>query len=195
MHEPRDILRGSRRAQDRRLHALCVRERGRWAHAGVRLRATCPKGTIVWSIQQDHVRPDLFFLGTEFGLYWTPNGGRNWHELGGGVPTIAFRDLKIHRRDSDLVGATFGRGFYVLDDYTPLRALAAGGLDSGDALFPVRDAWWYVPYRRRAGARASRARERRLHGPEPAVRRALHLLPEGSADDRAGGAPRGARSR
>ncbi len=111
-----------------------------------------PDGTIAWSIQQDHVRPDLLFLGTEHGVYWTPDGGRRWHELSGGVPTISFRDLKIQRRDDDLVGATFGRGFYILDDYSPLRAIAAGalgpngalGLDGG--LFPVRDAWWFVPY-------------------------------------------------
>ena len=104
-----------------------------------------PKGTIVWAFQQDHVRPDLLFLGTEYGIYWTPNGGRNWHKLSGGVPTIAFRDLKIHRRDSDLVGATFGRGFYVLDDLTPLRAIAAGALASEGQILPVRDAWWFVP--------------------------------------------------
>lgn len=105
-----------------------------------------PKGTIVWSIQQDHVRPDLLFVGTEFGIYWTPNGGRNWHKLGGGVPTISFRDLKIQRRDNDLVGATFGRGFYILDDYSPLREIAAGALTSEATLFPIRAAWWYVPY-------------------------------------------------
>jgi photosystem II stability/assembly factor-like uncharacterized protein len=105
-----------------------------------------PKGTIVWSIQQDHVRPDLLFLATETGIYWTPNGGTNWHRLNGGVPTISFRDLKIQRRDNDLVGASFGRGFYVLDDYSPLREIAAGALVSDAALFPVRDAWWYVPY-------------------------------------------------
>lgn len=105
-----------------------------------------PKGTIAWAIQQDHVQPDLLFLATEFGLYWTPNGGRNWHELTGGVPTTPFRDLKIHRRDNDLVGATFGRGFYVLDDYTPLREMSAGALANDAVLFPVRDAWWYVPY-------------------------------------------------
>ena len=105
-----------------------------------------PKGTIVWSVQQDHVRPDLLFAGTEFGIYWTPNGGVNWHKLGGGLPTISFRDLKIHRRDNDLVGASFGRGIHVLDDYSPLRALAESGTTSGAALFPIRDAWWYVPY-------------------------------------------------
>jgi len=104
-----------------------------------------PKGTIVWAFQQDHVRPNLMFLGTEFGIYWSPNGGTNWHKLSGGVPTISFRDLKLHRRDNDLVGATFGRGFYVLDDYSPLREIAAGALATEGGVFPVRDAWWFVP--------------------------------------------------
>ncbi|MFQ5705378.1 MAG: glycosyl hydrolase [Gemmatimonadales bacterium] len=104
-----------------------------------------PVGTIVWALQQDHVDPDLLFLGTEFGLYFTPNRGSNWFELGGGVPTVAFRDIKLQRRDQDLVGATFGRGFYVLDDYSPLREIAAGVLQAKATLFPVRDAWWYVP--------------------------------------------------
>jgi photosystem II stability/assembly factor-like uncharacterized protein len=104
-----------------------------------------PAGTIVWSVQQDHVDPDLIFLGTEYGIYFTPNGGTNWHMLKGGAPTISFRDIKIHRRDEDLVGATFGRGFYVLDDYTPLRGIAGGELEGEGTLFPVRDAWWYIP--------------------------------------------------
>jgi len=104
-----------------------------------------PGNTIVWALQQDRARPDLFFIGTEFGLYWSPNHGGNWYELSGGVPTIPFRDVKLQRRDHDLVGASFGRGFYVLDDYTPLRAIAAGDLTKEAVLFPVRDAWWYVP--------------------------------------------------
>jgi hypothetical protein len=107
-----------------------------------------PEGTTVWAIQQDHVEPDLLFLGTEFGLYFSPDRGGHWIELSGGVPTISFRDLELQRRDDDLVGATFGRGFYVLDDYSPLRAMAAGALAAGNddaTLFPVRDAWWYVP--------------------------------------------------
>jgi hypothetical protein len=103
-----------------------------------------PDGTIAWAVQQDHMNPALLFLGTEFGLYFTTNGGTNWHRLHG-APTIAFRDVKIHRRDADVVGATFGRGFYVLDDYAPLRAMTDSTLTSGSALFPVRDAWWYIP--------------------------------------------------
>ena len=104
-----------------------------------------PAGGIVWGIEQDHVDPDLLFAGTEFGLFFTPDHGVRWVELSGGVPTIAFRDIEIQRRENDLVGATFGRGFYVLDDYSALRDIAAGALEQNAALFPVRDAWWYVP--------------------------------------------------
>ena len=103
-----------------------------------------PDGTIVWAIQQDHENKDLLFLGTEFGVYFTLNGGTNWHKLGG-APTIAFRDIKLQRRDNDLVGATFGRGFYVLDDYSALRSMSAQGFGNGASLFPIRNAWWYIP--------------------------------------------------
>lgn len=103
-----------------------------------------PHGEILWAIQQDHVNPDLLFLAAETGIYVTLNRGENWHKLAGS-PTIAFRDIKIQRRDSDLVGATFGRGFYVLDDYAPLRDLSPETFESAGAIFPVRDAWWYVP--------------------------------------------------
>jgi hypothetical protein len=103
-----------------------------------------PEGTIAWAIQQDHLNRDLLFLGTEFGVYFTLNGGENWHKLSG-APTIAFRDIKLQRRDNDLVGATFGRGFYILDDYSALRSMAQTGFGDKPELFPVRDAWWYIP--------------------------------------------------
>lgn len=103
-----------------------------------------PAETIVWAIQQDHVNPDLLFIGTEFGLYFSVNGGTNWTKLSG-APTISFRDIEIHRRDNDVVGATFGRGFYVLDDYRPLRTIGTGAIASGSTVFPVQDAWWYIP--------------------------------------------------
>jgi len=103
-----------------------------------------PDGTIVWAIQQDHEDPDLLFLGAEFGLHVSWNGGTNWVKLKG-APTISFRDVKVQRRDDDLVGATFGRGFYVLDDYSSLRTMAAAVRSGDSVLFPLRDAWWYVP--------------------------------------------------
>lgn len=104
-----------------------------------------PKDTIIWALKQDHVDENLLFIGTEFGMYFSPNKGDNWIKLSAGVPTISFRDIEIHERDNDLVGATFGRGFYVLDDYSPLRELSRTLKDQNNALFPVRDAWWYVP--------------------------------------------------
>jgi photosystem II stability/assembly factor-like uncharacterized protein len=103
------------------------------------------EGEIVWALEQDHVVPSLLFLGAERGLYVSFDRGKAWVRLAGGVPTISFRDVVLQRRDNDVVGATFGRGIYVLDDYTPLRAIATGALDREAVLFPVRDAWWYVP--------------------------------------------------
>ena len=103
-----------------------------------------PPATIAWAIQQDDELPELLFLAAEWGLYFSPNGGENWHRLQG-APTIAFRDLDLQRRDDDLVGATFGRGFYVLDDYSPLREISRGALEEEGGVWPVRDAWWYVP--------------------------------------------------
>ena len=104
-----------------------------------------PDETIVWAVQQDHVDPNLLVIAAEWGIYFSPNGGTNWHKLAGS-PTIAFRDVKLHRRDNDIIGATFGRGFYILDDYSPLREIASGALDGPGGVAPVRDAWWYVPY-------------------------------------------------
>jgi len=104
-----------------------------------------PKKTIVWAIKQDHKDANLLFLGTEFGLYFSYNKGKNWVKLSGGVPTIPFRDIELHQRDDDLVGATFGRGFYILDDYAALRNISTAVKTASNTLFPVRDAWWYIP--------------------------------------------------
>jgi len=104
-----------------------------------------PETTIVWVLKQDHEDENLLFIGTEYGLYFSYNKGTNWLKLNGGVPTIPFRDIELHARDNDIVGATFGRGFYVLDDYSSLRSLNKVVQSKSNAIFPVRDAWWYVP--------------------------------------------------
>lgn len=103
-----------------------------------------PDTHLVWRLVQDHVDKNLMFAGTEFGLFFTPDGGKKWIELNGGIPTISFRDLAIQRRENDLVGASFGRGFYVLDDYSALRNLSEKALEQDAILFPVRKAWWYI---------------------------------------------------
>jgi hypothetical protein len=102
-----------------------------------------PERTLVWRMVQDHVKPELMFAGTEFGVYATINGGENWNKLAG-TPTISFRDLAIQKRENDLVGATFGRGFYVFDDYSFLRDVNAEQLEKEATLFPLRKAWWYI---------------------------------------------------
>jgi len=82
-----------------------------------------PNRGTVYSLVEDPINPDLLFAGTEFGLFFTLNGGENWAQLKGGLPTIAVKDIAIQERENDLVLATFGRGFYVLDNYSPLREL------------------------------------------------------------------------
>lgn len=95
-------------------------------------------------IQQDHVDPDLFFVGTEFGVFFSPDEGASWVQLKGGVPTIAVNDLAIQRREDDLVLGTFGRGFYVLDDYSPLRDIDETQLEAETLLFAPREAKAYI---------------------------------------------------
>ncbi len=104
-----------------------------------------PEKHLVWRLVQDHVDKDLMFLGTEFGLFVTVNAGKNWIELNGGMPTISLRDLAIQRRENDLVAASFGRGFFVLDDYSSLRDISSSTVNQEAQLFKPRKAWWYIP--------------------------------------------------
>lgn len=102
-----------------------------------------PDRHLVWRMVQDHVDPDLLFAATEFGVFFSVNGGEAWNELPG-TPTISFRDIVIHRDREDVVAASFGRGIFVLDDYTPLRE-GAEGLAGEATLFDTRPALWYRP--------------------------------------------------
>ena len=111
------------------------------------ITSNIPERHVVWRLVQDHVNPDLMFAATEFGIFFTVDGGGAWTKLSGGVPNIAFRDLAIQQRENDLVGASFGRSIYILDDYSALRQVSANVLRSGNVLFPVRRAHWYLPKR------------------------------------------------
>ncbi|HSC28381.1 MAG TPA: hypothetical protein VLD67_13965 [Vicinamibacterales bacterium] len=97
----------------------------------------------VWSIIQDHENGNLLFAGTEFGLFVSVDGGARWVMLRGGMPLAQVRDMTVQRRENDLVLATFGRGFYVLDDYSPLREIAPETLAEDARLFPLRDAYLF----------------------------------------------------
>ncbi|MGC6430052.1 MAG: WD40/YVTN/BNR-like repeat-containing protein [Jejuia sp.] len=103
-----------------------------------------PKNTLVWRIVQDHVDPNLMFLATEYGIYVSLDQGGKWTKFSQGLPTISFRDLAIQKRENDLVAASFGRGFYILDDYSPLRNLSEDSF-SKTTLFKPRKALQYKP--------------------------------------------------
>ena len=103
-----------------------------------------PDRTLVWRMVQDPVKKNLLFAATEFGIYTSLNGGTSWQKLGG-APTISFRDLTIQKRENDLVAASFGRGFFVLDDYSALREFTEDNLSQKGKLFTPRTAKWFVP--------------------------------------------------
>jgi photosystem II stability/assembly factor-like uncharacterized protein len=107
------------------------------------IKGNLPASWPVWAIAEDHVNPNLLFVGTEFGLFFTIDGGQKWIQMRGGLPTIQIRDLIIQKRENDLVVGTFGRGIYILDNYTPLRLVTPEMLKA-DALLPVKDALMYI---------------------------------------------------
>lgn len=109
------------------------------------VQANLPERGSVYSIAEDHEDPDLLFAGTEFSFFFTIDGGNHWKKLSGGLPTIAVRDIAIQRRENDIVLGTFGRGFYVLDDYTPLRHLNKEATDLAATLLPVKPGLLFLP--------------------------------------------------
>lgn len=108
------------------------------------ITANLPQRGSLYAIAEDHVNPNLLFVGTEFGLFFTTDGGAKWTQMKSGLPTIAVRDIAIQKQENDLVLATFGRGFYVLDDYASLRLVKKEALEQSSLLLPVKDALMYV---------------------------------------------------
>ena len=121
-------------------------------------------------ITEDTVDPNLLFLGTEFGLWISIDGGKQWAQYkGSGFPAVAVRDIVVHPRESDLVLATHGRGIWIIDDISSLRSLtpdlmakdavlldstsiqylnSSGGWNEGDATFsgPSRTQDAFITY-------------------------------------------------
>jgi len=89
-------------------------------------------------VREDLVNKSLLFVGTEFGLFLSIDGGTHWAQFKGSLPNVAVRDLAIHPRESDLLVATHGRGIYILDDLTPIRALTPEILAKDVAMLPSR---------------------------------------------------------
>jgi hypothetical protein len=133
------------------------------------ITSNLPERGSVYALAEDHVAPNLLFAGTEFGVFVSIDRGRHWKKLGGGLPTIAVRDMDIQKRENDLVLATFGRGFFVLDDYTPLRHLSKEVLDSQGFVFPVKDPWMFLESRPLGGSGKSFQGEMLYTAPNPPV--------------------------
>ena len=110
-----------------------------------------PENTLLWRIAQDHINSNLLFLGTEFGVYFTNDGGKEWTKLNAGMPNISVRDIAIQKRENDLVLGTFGRGIYILDDYSALRTF--NKIDKNSKLFSPRDSYWYKQKRILGGSK------------------------------------------
>jgi photosystem II stability/assembly factor-like uncharacterized protein len=97
-----------------------------------------------FTIAEDNVDKDLLFIGTQFGVYYTVDGGNEWIQLKNGIPTHLVMSLTIQQRENDLVVSTFGRGIYILDDYTPLRHLDKETLKQDAYIFPIKDALMFI---------------------------------------------------
>jgi len=115
------------------------------------------KGT-VYSLEEDYKNPNLLFAGTEYGFFFSVNGGEQWKQIKKGLPTIAVRDIALQKREDDVAIATFGRGFYILDNYSLLRSLSEDILNEQAHIFPAKDAKMFVQYSRIGG------RDKGFHG-------------------------------
>jgi len=138
----------NRKRDDFKPYILISTDRGKtWKS----IASNLPENGTVHTIAQDHVDPNLLFVGTEFGFFFTKDNGKNWIQLKSGLPVISVRDIAIQKRENDIVLATFGRGFYVLDDYTPLRWFTKEIKQKDCYIFPVKDALLYVQSRGKYG--------------------------------------------
>ena len=117
-------------------------DRGRTFKA---IASNLPDRHDVWAVIQDHVNGNLLFAGTEFGVFASVDAGGHWTQLKGGAPTFQVRDMAVQKRESDLVLGTFGRGFWILDDYSPLREMTPESLAAEAAVYPLRDAYSFNP--------------------------------------------------
>ncbi len=109
------------------------------------ITADLPAGGSVQAFAEDPSQPNLLFVGTEFGAFFTTDRGGSWSRLTGNFPPVPVWDLKIQPREHDLVLATFGRGIWIMDDITPLEQLAQAKQARTAYLFPIRNELLYNP--------------------------------------------------
>ena len=108
------------------------------------INSNLPAKGSTYCIAEDHISPAILFTGTQFGLYMTADGGKEWIKFMNGLPTTTVMDIEIQQRENDLVVSTFGRGIYILDDYSSLRSLSKETLQKKATIFPVKDALMYL---------------------------------------------------
>jgi len=109
------------------------------------INSNIPEEGCTYSVAEDHVEKNLLFVGTQFGVYFTNTGGDEWIPFKKGMPPATVMDLDIQRRENDLVVSTFGRGVYILDDYSPMRYLSKETLKKEAEVFPIKDAQMFIP--------------------------------------------------
>jgi photosystem II stability/assembly factor-like uncharacterized protein len=109
------------------------------------INSNLPKRGSTYTIQEDHVDKNLLFVGTQFGVYFSNDGGKEWIKFTVGIPALSVMDIEIQREKNDLVVSTFGRGIYILDDYSSLRNLSKETLKKEAMLFPIADADMFIP--------------------------------------------------
>jgi hypothetical protein len=99
-----------------------------------------PGERVTRTVREDPRNADVLYLGTEFGAFWSWNGGGNWVALDGGLPTVAVNDLVIHPRDNDLVLGTHSRGVWILDQVNALQEMTPAVAATASHLFSLEDA-------------------------------------------------------
>jgi photosystem II stability/assembly factor-like uncharacterized protein len=145
-------------------YALISKDTGRtWKS----IAGNLPERGTVYALAEDSLVADLLFVGTEFGVFFTHDRGATWNQLKGGLPTVQVRDLAIQERENDLVLATFGRGFYVLDDYSALRTASKETLEREATLFPPRGAWMFIASAPKGGREKGFFGDRYFTAPNP----------------------------
>ncbi|MEO7443986.1 MAG: hypothetical protein ABIT96_11235 [Ferruginibacter sp.] len=111
------------------------------------LNGNLPDLGSTYAIAEDFVNPSLLFAGTQFGAWYSVNGGTKWVQLKNGIPPQAVTDIDIQKRESDLVISTFGRGIFIMDDYSALRSISKENTNKDAYIFPVKDALMYIEAR------------------------------------------------
>lgn len=112
------------------------------------INGNLPELGSTYAIAEDFKNSSLLFAGTQFGAWYSTNGGGKWTQLKNGIPPQAVTDIDIQKRESDLVVSTFGRGIYILDDYSSLRNISKENTDKQAYIFPIKESLMYLEARR-----------------------------------------------